>query len=180
MSEKEDLRGAPAAIGVVVLALLFGGVVLAIYPGWGIAFDFIFKDKLYFFEYLFSLIMAVASGFYSGAIVSRINRFSSLRSEVLSALNDIDFLSASENEIILFKKSVDKMNQIGSDFFRFGHLEAGMAVLNICSNLKYKFSCFCNGSDNGIIALEEAIIDARLKMRAVNYSKKVFLPFGDI
>lgn len=34
MSEKEDLRGVPAAIGVVVLVLLFGGVVLAIYPGW--------------------------------------------------------------------------------------------------------------------------------------------------
>lgn len=34
MSEKQDLRGAPVAIGMVVLALLFGGVALAIYPGW--------------------------------------------------------------------------------------------------------------------------------------------------
>ncbi|WP_455553633.1 hypothetical protein, partial [Comamonas kerstersii] len=34
MSEKDELCGAPAAIGMVVLALLFGGVVLAIYPGW--------------------------------------------------------------------------------------------------------------------------------------------------
>lgn len=34
MSEKEDLSGVSAAIGVAVLALLFGGVVLAIYPGW--------------------------------------------------------------------------------------------------------------------------------------------------
>lgn len=34
MSEKDDLRGLPAAIGMVVLALLFGGVILAIYPGW--------------------------------------------------------------------------------------------------------------------------------------------------
>lgn len=34
MSDKNDLRGAPAAIGMTVLALLFGGVVLAIYPGW--------------------------------------------------------------------------------------------------------------------------------------------------
>ena len=34
MSEKDELCGAPAAIGMVVLELLFGGVVLAIYPGW--------------------------------------------------------------------------------------------------------------------------------------------------
>lgn len=34
MSKKDDLCGAPAAIGMVVLALLFGGVVLAIYPSW--------------------------------------------------------------------------------------------------------------------------------------------------
>lgn len=180
MSKKDDLCGVPAAIGMVVLALLFGGVVLAIYPGWKITFDFIFKDKFYFIEYLFSLIMAVASGFYSGAIVSRINRFGSLRSEVLSALNDIDFLSASEREIILFEKSVNKINQIGSDFFRFGHLEAGMEVLNICRNLKCKFSYFCNEGDGEAIALEEAIAEARVNMRAVNYSKKVFLPLGDI
>lgn len=41
MSEKEDLRGAPATIGVVVLTLIFGGVVLAIYPGWGPIGDFL-------------------------------------------------------------------------------------------------------------------------------------------
>lgn len=34
MSEKDELCGAPAAIGMVVLALLFGGVTLAIYPGY--------------------------------------------------------------------------------------------------------------------------------------------------
>lgn len=34
MSKKDDLCGVPAAIGMVVLALLFGGVVLAIYPSW--------------------------------------------------------------------------------------------------------------------------------------------------
>ena len=36
MSEKDELCGAPAAIGMVVLALLFGGVVMAIYPGWAV------------------------------------------------------------------------------------------------------------------------------------------------
>lgn len=34
MSEKEELRGAPAAIGMVVLVIMFGGVIFAIYPGW--------------------------------------------------------------------------------------------------------------------------------------------------
>lgn len=41
MSEKDELCGAPAAIGMVVLALLFGGVVLAIYPGWDSVGEFL-------------------------------------------------------------------------------------------------------------------------------------------
>ncbi|WP_303229192.1 hypothetical protein [Comamonas kerstersii] len=44
MSEKDELCGAPAAIGMVVLALLFSGVVLAIYPGWGPIGEFLVKN----------------------------------------------------------------------------------------------------------------------------------------
>jgi len=44
MSDNDELRGWPAAIGVVVLALIFGGVVLAIYPGWDSIGGFLVKN----------------------------------------------------------------------------------------------------------------------------------------
>lgn len=34
MAEKENLSGLPAAIGMIILAMLFLGLVFAIYPGW--------------------------------------------------------------------------------------------------------------------------------------------------
>ena len=41
MSEREYLSGAPAAIGMAVLAFLFLGVVFAIYPTWGVIGNFL-------------------------------------------------------------------------------------------------------------------------------------------
>jgi len=41
MREKDDLSGAPAAIGMVILAMLFLGLVFAIYPGWAVIGDFL-------------------------------------------------------------------------------------------------------------------------------------------
>lgn len=41
MSEKKDLCDLPAAIGMVILTMLFGGLTLAIYPGWEIIGKFL-------------------------------------------------------------------------------------------------------------------------------------------
>lgn len=44
MSDKEDLSVWPATIGMVILAMLFGGVIFAIYPGWAAIGEFLVKN----------------------------------------------------------------------------------------------------------------------------------------
>lgn len=180
MSEKDELCGAPAAIGMVVLALLFGGVVLAIFPGWNTVIEFCYKDRLSILDDLFSLFLGVVSGLYSGVIVSRINRFSSLKSEVLNSFNNIDYLAFDDREKYLLNSSIKKIRQIANDFFRFGHFEAGEITLYAASELDKKLQILINGEVDEDLNLESLIDELRLKMRRVRYSKKIFLPFGDV
>lgn len=63
MSEKEELRGAPAAIGMVILALLFCGVVFAIYPGWTEFWSAIKNGGTAFFSAIAGLGAAVSAFF---------------------------------------------------------------------------------------------------------------------
>lgn len=46
MKEKEDLAGVPAAIGMVILTILFLGLVFAIYPGWNVVGEFLGSNLL--------------------------------------------------------------------------------------------------------------------------------------
>ena len=60
MRERDELTGVPAAIGTVVLAVLFASVVLAIYPGWGAIGNF-FVINLRFSENAPAWIQAIGS-----------------------------------------------------------------------------------------------------------------------
>lgn len=177
--DKDDLRGAPAAIGVVVLALLFLGVIVAIYPGLDIVMKFIFDKNFFMVEAFISLVFGILTGLYSGAIVSRINRFSSLKSELLSVLNDIEYISGDEREKNLCSKSVKSIRQVGSDFFRFGHLKAGVVAFDVAKEINDKFYLYIQNKC-GENSLDETIEKARLKIRSADYTRKVFLPYGYI
>ena len=183
--EKEDLRSAGAVIGVVVLALLYSGVIFAIYPGWDFFIDFIksnifisFSSSDVFLSLLLGVISGVISGWMTGVLITRINRFSSIKSEALGHLNSVEY---PENEGAEYadEGTISQIKDLANELYRFGHKSAGNIFNSVHFAIDWEMCLFRSGQSN-IENIENTLSQCRRKIRELRPSQRVFIPWGEI
>jgi hypothetical protein len=82
-----------------------------------------------------SLPIGVASGLYSSLIVSKIARFSALRSECLRVIRGISFIGESQNIVVLGKENVAQLPLIAGEMRHLGHKKAGAIASELYSSI---------------------------------------------
>ena len=79
---------------------------------------------------VYTILISILSGIYSGVIVSRYSRFAELRNEVLRIIRSIDFMDESSHIAISKDEGVSKLQLISSDFIFLKHSRAA-SLLNM-------------------------------------------------
>lgn len=146
------------------------------------AFNFGSYMQNLFENILIGLGTGLASGFitglYSGLIISRRNRFDSLRADLLRHINSIEYMQE-EHSVVVNRGTISHILYIASDFAHFGHRKAAEASI-ICQN---SINSTLFESERGLIdvaVLELRINAARDACRSIKPSPKIYLPWGRI
>lgn len=80
-----------------------------------------------------SLPIGVASGLYSSLVVSKIARFSALRSECLRVVRGIDFIGEGNDILITGAEYLNQLPLIAGEMMHLGHKRSGMLVSELYS-----------------------------------------------
>ena len=118
------------------------------------------------------------TGFYSGLIISRRNRFDSLRADLLRHINSIEYMQEA-GRVAISPGTSSQLLYVASDFAHFGHRQAAEVTLK---GNKATVSALSD-SERGVLdvgALEERLKDVRDMFRSVRPSSKVYLPWGQV
>lgn len=107
MSEKDELCGAPAAIGMVVLALLFGGVVLAICPGWAVVAKYLKSSTAAaWVQAIGSIAAIIFSGFFIRWQVRENKRISDRQKDELKNQKKSNVLCVIQDELEYIERNI--------------------------------------------------------------------------
>lgn len=184
--DKEDLRGAPAAIGVAVLALMYLGVVLAIYPGWGFFINFItnnisfhFNETSILYNLLLGIVAGIFSGWMTGILITRLNRFSSIKSEALRHLNSIEYIGNGREIERINIGNAGQIYELACDLYRFKNKGAGDAFIEAFNDIT-RAEILVNNGNSKSGDFDKTLEKCRRLIRDSRPSLKIFIPWGSI
>lgn len=170
---KDECCSASSVAVMVIIFLLLICLVLAIFPD---AREYLVSAESKIFDLAVSTAVGLVSGIYTGIIVSRINRFSTLRSEVLNRLNDLEYMGGVYKDEKWCKAVIKNIRNVASEFYRFKHKQAG----NIAMEIAYDIERKVQQNQKIIYSAENDISGYREKIREVKFSKYVYSPCGDV
>lgn len=78
-----------------------------------------------------SIVTSIISGLYTGLIVTRYTRFSSLRNESLRIIRTIDCMKEKDKILITNDKDVPNLCLIGSELLFLSHKKAGDKIFKL-------------------------------------------------
>lgn len=84
-----------------------------------------------------ALPIGVATGLYSGVIVSRYARFADLRNQLLRIIRSIDYMQEQDRLDIKNDQDVSKIMLISGDLFFLKHQKAGQNVSALLSEIEH-------------------------------------------
>jgi hypothetical protein len=98
-----------------------------------------------------SIPIGVASGLYSSLVVSKIARFSALRSECLRIVRGISFIGEDRKILILGADNLNQLPLIAGEMRHLGHKQAGGVVAELHSVI-----LGCNlQAEHGLISVKD-------------------------
>ncbi|HEY0197068.1 MAG TPA: hypothetical protein VGC19_00835 [Rhodanobacter sp.] len=124
------------------------------------------------------LASGLVTGLYSGRIISRRNRFDSLRADLLRHVNSIEYMQENRR-VAVSRGTSSQLLYVASDFAHFGHRQAAEATL---VGNKAIISALGDSGKGAldVDALEQRLNDVRAKFRAITPSFKMYLPWGQV
>lgn len=99
---------------------------------------------------LLGIPIGLASGLYTGIIVTRYARFAELRNETLRIIRAIDFMSEENSVRITNDEDVPKLLLVSSDLLFLSHKEAGEQVNQLLQEISTTTADARNGKINSI------------------------------
>jgi hypothetical protein len=120
------------------------------------------------------LASGLVTGIYSGRIISRRNRFDSLRADLLRHVNSIEYMQE-DGHVDVKRGTSSQILDVASDFAHFGHRQAAEATL---TGNRLAASAL---SDSERGALDVAALEKRLKEPLNNspFRATIARPDGD-
>ncbi|QXZ08896.1 hypothetical protein KUF54_12640 [Comamonas sp. Y33R10-2] len=124
------------------------------------------------------LASGLVTGLYSGLIISRRNRFDSLRVDLLRHINSIEYMQE-EDGVRVVPGTSSQLIYVASDFAHFGHRQAA----EVSSYGHKTVISAINDSTCGRLntaSLELELNKVREKFRAIKPSASLYFPWGQI
>lgn len=124
------------------------------------------------------LVSGLITGFYSGLIISRRNRFDSMRAELLRHVNSIEYMQEGGRIEVKIGTS-PQLLYVASEFAHFGHQQAaevafiGKQIITLAIS-----DSACGLLDVG--HLEERLIEVRDMYRSIKPGSRIYLPWGQV
>lgn len=122
------------------------------------------------------LASGLITGLYSGLVISRRNRFDSLRSQLLRHANSIQYMQEPSG-VVIHRGTSDQILSVAGELAHFGHRKAASAVL--AANGVVASALFA--SERGALDVDELEIrlkEARDAFRSIRPSARTYLPWG--